>query len=78
MVSPGAQPVIHATGTLQPQNIDFDAEWSMIKNAFELNFQNKLGRKLYTETISRIYKICVAKAGPQNRNILKKNLGVFS
>ena len=63
MVSPGAQPVINATGTLQPQNIDFDAEWSMIKNAFEQNFQNKLGRKLYTETISRIYKICVAKAG---------------
>ena len=66
MVSPGAQPVYHSTGTLQPQNIDFEAEWSVIKNAFELNFQNKLGgitgRKLYTDTISRIYKICVAKS----------------
>merc|ERR1712227_591514 len=78
MVSPGAQPVINATGTPQPQNIDFDAEWSMIKNAFELNFQNKLGRKLYTETISRIYKICVAKPDPKSDELYNNSSAFLS
>jgi cullin 2 len=45
---------------LQPQQIDFESEWTELRKNLDLAFDAKLPRHMYTEQYGRVYKICVA------------------
>ena len=63
---------IESRKTLEPQNVDFEAEWIEVRKDFEDTFERTLTRTKYNQNFGRIYKICVATPEPKSKELYEK------
>jgi len=63
------------SSNLQPQDVDFDLEWAKLKKVSEDIFAQQITRTKYQESLSLVYKLCVATE-PKSQE-LYQNLSDF-
>lgn len=64
--------MVSSGSSLEPQTIDFDAEWIELRKDLDLTFEAQVSRDNYTKQFSRIYKICVAQPEPKSNELYLK------